>query len=569
MQKRRILALLLSALLLAGCSRPPTGAPESPASQPSTTPVTAPAVDPTPVTSDSPPKSGESGGTLGTCVSSIPEQPYGRWDIALGKWLWVTSGICPITTDERSREIEFILPPGVDEAVVRAGLTYSGAGQVATRFVHQDVFTRVYITIPHGPAGEQADLILKGTWGPGGKEVDMGFRLTRVTSARVESDMRLGNGPWEPLKGARLIPPQPLSLRFRLAGGVDAAEFEALLATALGDTDYKLEKPTPGTIIAVLPDPPRMITIEPDRLKSPYGPAEGEAFRLYIGVPPEVVALDPATGQEQVIGTAPPDIWAGSLSPDGRWAMFSTVVPESCYESRVWLMDLTEGTVLETPLRYGYSGTPIAWPSGRLVTASWNQVEIYHLSDGHMETRSVTGRTWTEPSPDGRYLLGYVKHYDRERADWHAPITIAVYDLETGQERTFPDVAWAFVTHSGAPPMTRLYWTPDGTGVLINDPRGKDHLIGGQAVLRLDLETGTTTPYDLPAPDRAPWRPGPDGFSYQEPGWFTDNWGPVHLRSPGGDKREAGEGLVLGWAPDGALILVRWSNEGLPHCEGE
>lgn len=285
--------------------------------------------------------------------------------------------------------------------------------------------------------------------------------------------------------------------------------------------------------------------------------------------PPMMVALDPATGEEQVVGTAPLDIWAGSLSPDGRWAMLTSASPEDCTKSRVWLMDLSTGKTTEIPFGWRSFFDVVAWSKERLVVGSGAGVTIYHLADGRLESRMPPQRMWQAASPDGRYLVGYIKQYDRERSDWHAPITVLIYDLETGHDRTFADVAWAKVMHSGAPPATFLWWTPDGKGILINDPRGADPLIGGGAILRLDPATGAMAPYEKQAPDQPVWISGPRGYSVPPKGWPIQDWEPIQVRSPDGQVRQFGGGFVLGWAPDGRLFLIRWSNGGRRHCEGE
>lgn len=471
------------------------------------------------------------------------------------KWLWSTRGLCPVLTDEESRTVEFILPPHTDEALVRQSVTYSGAGPVQIDYVDHDDSARVNVTIPPGPAGEQADLRLTGPWGPGGGPLELGFHLTRVPTARVATELRLGDGPWEPLKGARQVAVQPLSLRFHLHGNVDLAELRSVVRELLGQTDLQWEEPAVGTVVVSVPRPPGRISFEPLLLHSPYGTVQGEPFRLYIGDAPTVVALDPATGQERVIGTAPLDIWTSSVSPDGRWALLAQAVAEDCYKTQVWLTDLTTGRAAEVPLHHTYSDDLIAWPAGRLVTAYAGTVEIYDLAKGRLETRTVPGRFWGEASPDGRYLLGYVRDHEREK-DRYAPITVLIYDVETGEERRFADVARGRIpNHGGA--TTRLFWTPDGKGVLINDPIGTDPQTGGQAILHLDPQTGATAPFTQPLPDevaRRVWR----------------DWGPVTVSLPGGEKRQYGDGLVLGETPDGALVLIRWSNGGrYRHCEGE
>lgn len=502
------------------------------------------------------PAGGQAGGQAvaeADCRSAIPPEPYARWDLAMGDWLWSTRGLCPVVTDEESHSVEFILPPNAAEPLVRQGITYSGTGAVGLRFVPNG--RSVVVTIPPGPAGEQADLRLTGPWGPGGATLAMGFHLTRVQSARVAAELRLGDGPWEPLRGARQVAAQPLSLRFRLHGNVDPAELRSVVQELLGQADFQWEEPTAGTVVVTVSHPPDRIRFEPLRLHSPYGSVQGERFTLYIGDAPVVVAIDPATGKERVLGTAPLDIWHGSVSPDGRWAMLAQTAAENCLQSRVWLMDLATGHLAEVPLPYAWSDDPIAWPTGRLLTGSQGKLGIYDLATGRLETRTVPGRSWGEPSPDGRYLLGYVRDGEREK-DWYAPITVLIYDVETGEERRFTDVARVRIPHHDVGPTTRLFWTPDGKGVLLNDPLSNDPATGGKAILHLDPQTGATAPFTQPLPEgavRRVWR----------------DWGPVTVRLPGGEARQSGDGLVLGEAPDGALILIRWSNGGFyRHCEG-
>jgi|GEM_PF-4949131 len=322
-------------------------------------------------------------------------------------------------------------------------------------------------------------------------------------------------------------------------------------------------------------EPPPVVVAEPP----PAPPAQGQVGQeekqeeeqedASTGDPPTVLAVDPATGEERVVGMAPPDVWAGSLSPDGQWAMLVTGPPDQCEERTVWLMDLTTGQVQETPLDFPSSHTRVVWPEGRLVTAYFDTVDIYTLASGRHERRKVTPRAWEAASPDGRYLLGYHRAYDRERPDWHAPITVLIHDLQTGEDRTFADLAWTYVTHSGAPSLTRLFWTPDGTGVLVNDPRGEDPLVGGEAVLHLDPQTGVATPYTPGAAEVPEREVGPGGFSYRIQGPGPQDWLAIQVRSPSGEERQVGDGLLLGWVPKGELLYIRWAQGGRRFCEGE
>ncbi|HEY3366789.1 MAG TPA: hypothetical protein VGK74_17190 [Symbiobacteriaceae bacterium] len=175
------------------------------------------------------------------------------------------------------------------------------------------------------------------------------------------------------------------------------------------------------------------------------------------------------------------------------------------------------------------------------------RVQVLDLATQQERTTVSKAEHWAASSPDGRFLAGFTQHGEREDPKTGlAPSDLIIHDLQTHQEQVFPDAAQVGVRHSEAPPVMRMAWSAD------SKPYWKS----------LNPTTGTiadaTSPPDVPpayAPP-PPLPPGPTGWTVAQP----QGWGAITLKGPQGQTRAAGEGLALGWRPDGSLLVLRWPN---------
>lgn len=302
-------------------------------------------------------------------------------------------------------------------------------------------------------------------------------------------------------------------------------------------------------------------------LSGPFGP-EGQEVTLGFALrreqqqavtesrsTPQLVALDPASGTEQVIGEAPVDIENAWLSPDGRWAMLPAWELLEWGRDIVWIMDTSSGERYQTPFRYSHWTKPPVWTNGKAILAGINLMQVFDLERKEAAVRLSGGIYWYEVSPDGRHLPGIALNWDRADGQGMTPVSVVLYDLVTGTERVYPDVAKAWVPGSDGPPKVKLGW--DGAKLVVSDATGaRPDLIGW---LSLDISSGAVQPHPGLAtgtPRELQWVTGPGDWSY----YRSQPWTDVVLKSPAGLEQSAGQGLILGWRRDGRLLVIRWAD---------
>ncbi|MFZ5815055.1 MAG: hypothetical protein ACOY93_07095 [Bacillota bacterium] len=265
-------------------------------------------------------------------------------------------------------------------------------------------------------------------------------------------------------------------------------------------------------------------------------------------LPPRLVALDPATGQEQVLGEVPPDIQTASLSPDGKRLLAIFLKRE--LKAHAFLMELATGRSWEQPHPVDLYFR-LGWWEGTAFIASRGRVQAWEPEAGRWEALESQGRYWQSLSPDGRYLAGFTYDFDAVHAhDWRPPATVVLFDLKERTERAYPEVVRARIHPHGY--QFPMIWTEDGSGLLLRDRISRE----GFRSVRLDLASGQVTETAEETPTGDPWArtyPGPGGWAYR-----LSDWGPVKLVGPDGSEREWGEGRTVGWLPDGRLLVIRW-----------
>lgn len=281
---------------------------------------------------------------------------------------------------------------------------------------------------------------------------------------------------------------------------------------------------------------------------------------------PELVALDPESGGERKIGPVPVDLYAASLSPDGRWAMLVTAEPLAAPpldvgRELVWVLNTANGELYRTPFRHSAWPMPVIWQTNRMILPFHHELQIWQLEQRQAVVRASNGEHWPAVSADGRYLAGMTLDFSRMNDEALTPVSVVVYDLKRDSEQVFLDAARKRTLGHGGPPRYRMAWAPGDGALIIEDFKLRDAERRAYDIrlLQLDPTTGATAPYSgtMPeAPSEPEWVAGPGDWAFHR----GQPWGPVKVRAPDGTEREWGKGYVLGWDPVGHLLVVRWAD---------
>lgn len=359
----------------------------------------------------------------------------------------------------------------------------------------------------------------------------------REGPAWVTLAVRAGDGPWEPARNGATYPRARLALRFDLHGPVDEAALRQRLPEGA-----RVEKPADDRLEAVWETPPPALEF------LAVGEPPGRMIRFYTGEPPRLVALDPATGQERILGELPADMEWAYLSPDGSAALL-VYMPDPG-DFRTLHLDLKSGAQQETPLGHQPFYGLVSWYGGQVVKTVYQQVQFWDPQRGGALERVDTGaRYWSAVSPEGRYLAGL--HYETVIAGSITPVTVVIFDLKERREQRFPEAVRIYV----GPHHLEQYmeWSPDSRALLMQDHLGHKQT----RTLRLHRSTGEITAVDeeLVAPPYGPWIAGPDGWSYRAAPWEE-----LRVMSSAGQEQQWDRGYPVGWLPSGELLVIRWEN---------
>lgn len=363
---------------------------------------------------------------------------------------------------------------------------------------------------------------------------------------RVVVSIRQGSNAWREVESGSSVPQGPYSLQIRLPNGSQVGALEHDLRRALENVTYTVKRLPPDGLEVDLPEPPPVLSLFlPDAVQS--------QFTLNTGESPRLVVLNPTTGEEHKLAEIPLNGASATVSRDGRWILVETASPTQQCASQVWEVDTTSGKRHVLPFEAGYFQDVSVWYEGTWYATSGHFINTWETSTGRHERRESAGWIWEGVSPDGRFLSGATYKVGSAPLGGLASMTVVVLDLKTGQEKTYPDVAYG-VPHAHWIDF-RLRWTPDGKGLLLGHHRQPKVV----ETRLLDLQTGQVAPSteQMPKPEDPVFISNPNGWQYERvPGL----WGPVNLTSPEGKAYAWGEALPVGWMPDGRLLLIRWEN---------
>lgn len=545
--RQRTAAFALALFLLAGCAQPtsPPGEQSAPSQQPRAgLPL------------------GETAAKDG-CGRESGDPPVGMVNSA-----YVRQGLCPAYVHTDPARVTFRLPAGVSEPAVRQSLTVTGPApdKVQVTFNRTRRETVLSVVLPEGKAGDAVTVRLAGPVGVGGAAVEMGFQLTRVETPRIFTEVQVGDEPFKPLEPGATLPRQPLRFRFTLAGQPRRDRVEAVIQEALRQkgvlTPYTTTWEGESRLVVTVQEPPPAIFFPFDWLEAEHGlQVQRSSVALYTGEAPRLVAFDPVSWQETVVGEVPVDVLHASLSPDGAWAALIALAPDAAYREQVWVVNTRTGQRWLTGFQSLQWYRTVHWlPGGRMLLPTYRAVQVWDLAAAEGKRLESEATYWGPLSPDKRYLAGTaIDPLKVDESRLTTPGSVVLLDTQRMDFRLLPDIALARVRRSEVPTALPMAW--DGGRLLVQDII-TPHASQQMDVTRwrvIDPASGQVSDDKRASPPKEP----PVGWPAQASGWQYKpnlNWGEVLLRSPEGQERSAGQGLVVGWRDDRRLLLIRWAN---------
>lgn len=487
--------------------------------------------------------------------SRLPDAPYMLFYLA-HRVAVVQRGTCAVETGESATYLPIGLPVSLTDAEGLAGVVVEPADVLQqTRILRRDGELQIEVGLKAGRPGDRVTVRWRGH--AGGRDLDFGLEINRKANPGVVGEIRVGQAAWQPWTEVMVVTPQPLSFRFKATGGLPLEELRGRVEQVLGQTKATVEQTGADTLLVAVPAPPPLLYFDFSGLHAPHTSTSLIGYTVYAGEEPRLVWLDPATGQEQAVGKAPVDTHKSFLSPDGKWALFVAYSP-SLWPDRIYVVNTATGQIHLTPFIDSYWMTDVYWQADKLYFGAYERMQVWHFAEARAETFRSQAMQWGPASKDGRFVPGFAVDMDREDAKtWLAPTTVTIFDVQTGTERTFPDLVKVRVPHSSKPFQLPMGWAEDGSYLLLGEATGEITGVTGWQTFRLIPATRTLSSHGDPLPAGArwiEWEAGPKGWQRNR----IAGWGPVRLKAPDGSERQFGEGMTVGWAPDGRLLVARW-----------
>lgn len=312
---------------------------------------------------------------------------------------------------------------------------------------------------------------------------------------------------------------------------------------------------------------------------------------LYTGETPQVVAVDPTSGQARLLAAIPPEPQGGILSPDGKRVRLASLQAGRSARSQHLLVDLGTGKsqALQPDAMYGYWLTSGEWmrierqgENGLLVTRESPAGPQQTLLNDVPPYDSFYG------SPDGKWVAVLVRTGDYT-PDGYLGVRFLFLSTDGKTRKTL--TGDARVWRPGKDGL-RLYgpaWSPDSTRIALAQT---DHGASSLVVADVTADAPRTVAHNLPRSDGSATLWSPDGTqilvgsllldattgqvqrrltgSGLLPYWSRDGqwrllqageWEPItayNLRT--GASTPLGPGLALGWDVDGKALIIRWAD---------
>ncbi len=632
---RRKLSVILMQLLLGAALAGCTSAPPPP---PPTETVTAPAPAPEPAPTPAPPPAGDTpvaaplpAGpcTPGATAADLPSGPYGS-GITLKPpqpggtperpWLgflsvdqtdvWEGGGSMlgtiymrkggTATVDTGEFWLRGLLMPAPPEGWHETHFKLEGVQPLAQNQTATGQEGRFDLRIPAGRPGESFRLTLKDVLTGDGSSGDISVTFCRQAPPQATVAYRAGD-EWRPV-GTQVPADTPLVLRLTFTHDMLPETVERALkgphdkeGRSQGDWITSLKWIDARTLELTADQPQPLMQLNLHGAQERHGLyLTGGIPSLYTGTPPQVFAVDPASGQAGRIADLTPEPRWADLSPDGKLLRVTSQQVRGGHESPTWqhsLIDLTTGQsqAVKPEDTTGY------WlPSGELIAIR---------REGET-TLVITRQTAADPqrtvlpdlppydsfylSPNGEWLAVLVQTGEYT-PDSYVGVRFLILSIDGRTRQTLAGDARMWRPGKDGITLYGPAWSPDSSRLALTQPAG-----GGTALMVADLAAGAlrTVAGELPGSrgsfDPVAWSPdgskilvGPlllnavsgqverriEGvrrlpFFSPNGQWLLfqpDEWTEItayNLRT--GQSAALGVGLALGWSQDGKALLIRW-----------
>jgi hypothetical protein len=506
------------------------------------------------------------------------------------------------TVDAAEFMLNGFLTPAPNSAWFETHLIFEGIQPSQHQYNTIGDYGNFDFRIPAGQAGDAFRLTIKDVLLDDGTAGDVAVTFCRQTPPKASTTFR-ANNDWLPATAGAVIPPDsPLTVRVAFTHDMLAETVERSLTgehdksgKSQGDWITGLKWLDGRTVELTADQPAPSMRLNLAAAQDQYGLfVPGGVPNLYTGEPPRVLAIDPVSGKETRLADIPPEPNTPTLSPDGQllrvmsWQMRGgRDVPDGQF----LLINLTTGAAqpikpedpgwappsgilsiaregLDSLLVARQAGTLLIpglpdmdrWlesPDGKWIAvllrtgaqAEYPSVPVRFLmvaTDDSNNRKALTGEaSMYEPGKDGITLYGPVWSPDSTRIAFTQPAkdgaALVVADLTTGALRTL--AANLPGVRSSWDPVT---WSPDGSKLLAGT--ALVDAATGQVLQR--VEVGAGRPF---------WSKDGQWLLFGAMGW--NQWSEVKLYDlRTGRSTSLGEGLALGWRPDGTAVVVRWPN---------
>lgn len=511
---QRMTALVLMAVLLAGCGT--TGpAPKSATPPASTATTTTLPADPKPA---------------GTLVDLSVNLEGMRGFIPIANGATTIVGPNALTVSLPFKE-------GVDKQAVVAALRVEG-GELTREWQEGDgALPQLNLRAPAGPSGSWK-ITLPNVRLEGRSEAGVSFTILRGKAA--DQSVTAGG---RPLAQFADFLKQPTEIAVTFSVPVDKASVEAAIREQHEEHWQSKENPaafeftwaSDRELKVFLANPPERVKLSWLGAKDAAGsPLWTEGYYLTFGNSRSLVKASLPGGQSQMLQTLSIVTNAGSLSPRKDKIALVEVLDSSYKNFPVHILDLHSGTLSPTDVRVNASAD-LAWsPDGRL---SSRQL-VCVASDGSSPDGRYTARVETAP-----YTIA-----ELEAANRHWKAEVIIREKATGKEHRVP-IMMRVGLHGPVGPG--LVWSRDSQKLAFFSVE-KDRTM---TVFSYDLASGKQTPLGNVQPaggSATGWSPNGEALLYM--GYlFREGRTPVAIGM---------DAHADAWSPDGRYLLLTPQRQG-------